>query len=292
MPPRPAPSATRALTILDLLAGHPNEAFTLTDIARDTGINVASAHAILNAMVEAGYLVRHPAHKSYTLGPSVVAIGNAALDAHPVIAVARAELKRIADELDLECMVSVPFGDELVVVGRAGRPNPHRPLIRVGQRMPLVPPLGITYLAWAHPDDIEDWLARADSQTPDELERFRAALTAARALGYVVHLQGEDLQPRPVEVVGNPPRLDLGQGRHPVTAVAAPAFDHDGAVTVVLNVDGFPEPLTTDEVAYHGERLRDLGLVITRLADGVPPGESRPRRTASLAPSNGRRRRA
>src|SRR5262245_58621931 len=124
---RPAPAATRALAILDLLAANPDDVFTLAELGKRLDLSAGSAHAIVNAMAEAGYLVRHPTNRSYSLGPAVVAIGNAALDRHPVIAAARDEMKRLADDFDAECMASMPVGDEIVIVGRAGRPHPHRP---------------------------------------------------------------------------------------------------------------------------------------------------------------------
>ena len=55
---RPALAATRAISILDFLAAHPDDAFTLSDLAARLGINVASAHALLTVLVEAGYLGR------------------------------------------------------------------------------------------------------------------------------------------------------------------------------------------------------------------------------------------
>ena len=57
---RPALAATRAISVLNFLAAHPADPFTLSDLADRLDINVASAHALLGVLTDAGYLVRHP----------------------------------------------------------------------------------------------------------------------------------------------------------------------------------------------------------------------------------------
>jgi hypothetical protein len=44
---RPALSATRAVAVLNFLAGHATEEFTLSDLASRLGINLSSAHSLL-----------------------------------------------------------------------------------------------------------------------------------------------------------------------------------------------------------------------------------------------------
>ncbi|MCU1398024.1 MAG: transcriptional regulator, IclR family, partial [Acidimicrobiales bacterium] len=75
--------------MLNFLAAHPNEAFTLSDIADRLDINLASTHALLTVLIDAGYANRHPRLRTFTLGASVVALGSAALEAHPAIDLAR-----------------------------------------------------------------------------------------------------------------------------------------------------------------------------------------------------------
>jgi DNA-binding IclR family transcriptional regulator len=72
-------SAKRATEIIDVLAARGTTAFSLSELAREPGINVASCHAILQGLTESGHLSRHPKHKTYSLGPALVAIGHVAL---------------------------------------------------------------------------------------------------------------------------------------------------------------------------------------------------------------------
>ena len=87
--PRPAPAAWRAVQILELLTTHAVDSFSLSEIARRLSLNVASTHTVLAVLEEAGYVVRHPTRKTYGLGPSLVAAGDAALRRYPAIDAAR-----------------------------------------------------------------------------------------------------------------------------------------------------------------------------------------------------------
>ena len=75
---RPAPGADRSVAVLELLADHPDERFTLSEVARRCGLNKATAHALLSALTAHGILLRHPEEKRYSLGPRLIAIGDAA----------------------------------------------------------------------------------------------------------------------------------------------------------------------------------------------------------------------
>jgi DNA-binding IclR family transcriptional regulator len=272
---RPAPAATRALRILDFLAAHPTESFTLSEMAKHLELSLGSAHAVLNAMTDAGYLVRHPSHKTYRLGPSAIAVGHAALESHPIIDIARDEMRRVAQDLDLECLASVPLGEELVVVARAGRPRPGGPLVLVGARLPLVPPLGTMYMAWSEPEEIQSWLDRANpSEPPARVARYRDVLVSARVLGYSVGVIVDGVAEAVAPVEGDPARLDLDPGEaYSVSYIAATTFDEGGRVALVINLDGFRAPLAPDAITDVAAELTDAAAAITHGAHGrLPPG--------------------
>lgn len=269
---RPAPSASRALAILDLLAAHPTESFTLSELARQLGINMASTHAVLGAMTEAGYLVRHPSHKTYRLGPSTMAVGHAALTSHPVIGVARQEMQQLADETGLECLASAPFEMELVGVARVGPSSTRTPLLQVGQRLPLVPPLGTMFVAWSSDERIEEWLRRAPDQSAATIRHYRRVLESARALGYSVGVTVNGRQEAIAPVPGNPAQLDLrGAQRHRVAYIAASTFDDRGEISLVISLEGFPHPLTAEDIDDVAHRLHKAAMTITGAVHGSPP---------------------
>ncbi|WP_158079523.1 helix-turn-helix domain-containing protein [Actinomadura sp. CNU-125] len=144
---RPAPAAERALTIIDLLVTHPGEQFTISDLARRTGMSLGSAHAVLAVLEERGYLGRHPVRRTYGLGPALVSAGMAALDQHPAIRVATEQLGGLAADLDADVVVTAATPVDIVFVAVGGRGSRYGPGFREGERVPLVPPLGLVFMA-------------------------------------------------------------------------------------------------------------------------------------------------
>jgi DNA-binding IclR family transcriptional regulator len=286
---RPALAATRAISVLNFLAAHPADEFTLSDLAARLDINVASAHALLGVLTDAGYLVRHPRRRTYTLGPSVVALGSAAMERHAAIDLARDAARDLAKELDLEVAVTAPAGDDIVFLARAGEHQARGMAVHVGQRVPLVPPLGSVFMAWG---DAGPWLARAEDPG-----RMQAVLDGVRGRGYSIALEADARRglsdaldhladaPADAALRGSVDELvvELGHGEYQVQAldparsydvsmVAAPVFGSAGEVVLALTLVGFAAGLPGERVAEHGERVRDVGLVVTKRSQGRVPG--------------------
>ena len=76
---------------------------------------------------------------------------------------------------------------DIVILGKAGTPAPFSPSVEVGQRLPLVPPLGIVFIAWSTAAEIDVWLRRLGATAgDDQLPRYRAAVATVRQRGYSV----------------------------------------------------------------------------------------------------------
>jgi DNA-binding IclR family transcriptional regulator len=274
--------------VLNFLAAHPTEAFTLSDIAGRLGINPASAHALLTVLTEGGYLSRNARLRTFALGPAVIALGTAALDAHPVIDVARDAARGLATETGLEVALTAPAGEHIIFLGHAGEPSPRGVPVHVGQRVPLVPPIGSVFVAWG---EAEAWLARADDP-----ERLQRVLDVVRRRGYSVALEAEARQqlghaldglaaePSNDELKSKVNRLvsALGereyqlqrvnaQRRYDVSMIAAPIFGSTAQVVLVMTLLGFDGGLLGSEIAELGERLRDVALVVTKQTRGRIP---------------------
>jgi DNA-binding IclR family transcriptional regulator len=288
---RPALAATRAVAVLNFLAAHPTESFSLSDLAARLDVNLASAHAILTALTDAGYITRHPRLRTFTLGPSVVALGTAALECHPVIDLARDAARDLARQTGFEVAVTAPAGDHIVFLARAGEPSAQDLSALVGQHVPLVPPLGSVFVAWG---GAEEWLARAEDPTS-----LAAVLAGVRRRGYSVGLEARarkglglalhDLAGHPAddELKGTVSAYvaDLGSGRYQlaeliptrayqVSMIAAPIFGGDGQVVLALTLLGLPERLRGRAVEGYGDQVRDVGLVVTKRSRGRVPNNS------------------
>lgn len=276
---RPALAATRALDIISYLTEHAHDAFTMAQLTRALRLNQGSAHAVLSALVEDGFLVRHRVHKTYRLGPALVSVGEAAALANPVIGVAREELRRLADELGLEALASMRTGADLRVVLRVGRHSSSGPARRVGQRYPLVPPLGAVLVAWSSPEVRDAWvsLGAPDDDLEGLLDRVRAAGchigSGAQARGELAAAAGELAsaprdEERAARVLAHAKRVaSAGDADGPdgdVAAIAAPVLGPDGYAVLECVVHGFRAPLTGAEVDTIARALRDACTVIAR----------------------------
>lgn len=297
---RPALAATRAVQVLNFLTARPAESFTLSEIARGIGCNPASTLSVLQALADADYVHRHPSHKTYSLGPAVVAVGDAALARHQVIDVARAEMRLLAEECACECVASVVVADEIVLVALAGRPRARGADVRVGQRVPMIPPLGPVFIAWAGDEMVERWLdALGPAGDAAERAHYRAALASVAERGFSVGLEsgararvGRVLAERAGLAAGGPPdpqvtsliaalrhdyevvELDVTH-RHPISNIAAPVFGPEGHVVLALTLHGFGTVMDEEATRRTAERLLSTTALVTRRTGGRAPARYR-----------------
>lgn len=264
---RPAPAAAKALKIIDLLVAHRGEQFTVSDLARRTGTSLGSAHAILAVLEETGYLSRHPGKRTYGLGPALVTAGMAALDQHPAIRAAAEAVPELAAGLAADVVVTAATPAEIVFVAVGGPGSRYGPGFREGERVPLVPPLGLVFMAWAHPREVDAWLRRAPvAPEPDRVER---ALAAVRERGYALGLSGS-LDSVSLQGDYHLPAVDPDEVYH-LSMASAPVFDADGRVLVAITASGFSPGLTGHQVTDIGQRVRECAVVVTKQTRGRFP---------------------
>ena len=286
--PRPALSADRALQVIDVLVAHPTQRFTLTELSRRTAINPASAHALLAVMLRAGYIQRHPEHKTYTLGPALVAAGETALEQLPALRMARDQLGSLSDELELEVVLTSPTEEEIIFVARAGRPSAFGLVLHVGQRVPLHPPLGTVFLAWSSSEKVDRWLHRAEpALTPADVDHQLHTLAGVRERGFSIGLESPARQgfgQAMLEERGSigdllaalgqvPYQLEVveEQATYDVTMIAAPIFDANREIIAALTVVGFAPGLPAHEIMRVGVTVRNAAVVITKQTQGKLP---------------------
>jgi DNA-binding IclR family transcriptional regulator len=133
---------------------------------------------------------RHPANKTFGLGPALIAAGAVAAVHQPALDAGRRELDALSAELGLEVLLTAATEDDIIVVGRSALSTDFGRVLRVGQRVPLRPPLGTIFLAWSSEVDVERWLDRArPSLTDTERAVERGALHVVRARRYAIGLE-------------------------------------------------------------------------------------------------------
>ncbi len=292
---RPAPGVERAVLILNFLAAHPGEEFSLSELARRLELSKATCHAVLTTLTAAGYLIRHPTRAVYRLGPALIALGSAAEQGFAAVDFAREEMRSLADRLQLECLATAAVGEEIVVLARAGVEAPLGVSVRLGQRLPLVPPLGTVFLAWSPPADIDAWLLRVGAGATDrQLDRYRAAVAAVRRRGFAVALDPQarirlgavlaELAEAPQRAGRRAQELVAGLAAeeyalvelegartYRVNHIAAPVFGPDGGVVLALTLVGLPPQLEPADVPHYALDLCRSAALVTKAIHGRPP---------------------
>ena len=281
-------AASRAAQVIDYLSVHPGQPLSLTEISRALGINAASTLSVLAALADAGYVIRHPTHKTYTLGAALVAVGHAALIQHPTLEAARQELALVGDEIEAQCTASVLMGDLLVAVVAEGRARSAGTWSRIGTRVPFSAPFGAPFAAFGGESLRTRWLGGRGGAGLDEARRRRLedALAEVRDRGYAVWRDsetreelGQKLRSLDDEPANTGLRRQVAALLHELSEgfvavnldstnlfnianVTAPVFSPSGEVIMILTGIGFAAPLDGATVAKVGTRLIASAQVI------------------------------
>jgi DNA-binding IclR family transcriptional regulator len=290
---RPAPSVERTIAVLKLLADHPRDRFSLSDIARRLNSNKATCHAMLSELVDKGMLIRHLRDKTYMLGPALVGIGSAAArEAHEALDRAQGEMAAIRDELGVSCVATAAVGGEIIIMGRQDASHHLAGYLPVGHRSPHVPPYGAEFLAWSPQEEIDAWLdlhepslsAHERDGCYQVLNRIRLAAYHATSFEQVRMLR--DL----IEQLGDLPgaatlgatlrqladrplyQVDYHRELDRITAVMAPVFGPGGQVVLALNIGQLHNlPSGGNRIDECAQRLLAATRRVTAALHGTEP---------------------
>jgi DNA-binding IclR family transcriptional regulator len=196
--PRGSPPTERVVGILRLLAGS-QEPLTLSAIANTLGLNLSTCQTVLNALTEADLVIRSRQTKAYTLGPSLILLGNAARALTPLLARAGAIIDDLHADVGYGCTLMMAARDELVVVHRAGTPDKFPVRAMAEGPFPFTAPFGSTIIAFAPLTAQEAWLGGPPESGDQDPLGHRALLETIRARGWCAWSYGpntEEMQPK------------------------------------------------------------------------------------------------
>jgi DNA-binding IclR family transcriptional regulator len=280
---RSSPGVLRVASILNFIADHPDQAFTLTDLVKALKLSRATCHALLTGLVEVGYLYR-ASDKNYILGPALASIGRVAAQHTSPLQVAQPEMRALADEFDTICACFFRDGDDIVVRDRAASVSHVGWSVPVGTRLKLRPPFAAIFYAWAPRSEAEAWLdAYQPPPTPaHRIEMFKG-MAFTRQHGFQVQIRNanavadRDMSPEqtfgaqnlefPISLLGD---LKDDQAYRAV-GVIAPVFDMRGQIAFVMGLTGFTQSLAGDKLRHASLRLRQACDRVTTFITGRPP---------------------
>ena len=287
----------RIVDLINFFAAHPTESFTLSEVVDHLSLSLGSAHRVLKTLTDARYLSRHPKHKTYSLGLALVAIGQAALERHPAVPLARAEMAQLTAELGLQCVATAVVDDELLSLAKTGNPPADQGIRRVGERRPFIPPLGLGHIAWSRPELIDAYLARGAGHGDEQLRAFMlSALEVIRKRGYAMAANGpavksvwqviwehaanfrdESYWAQMRSLLGELSRDELQLltlehiGPVRLAYLSAPVFSPAGEVVLSISMSGFADDLDAAAVSRYVERLRTAAANVTSETHGRVP---------------------
>ena len=284
--------------VLNFLAAHPTETFTLAEIAARLGLSNGSAHRVMTALTQARYLSRHPKHKTYSLGVALVAIGQAALEKHRGVEIARRELVRLAEELQAQCVLTTIIDNEMLFLAREGVPRTDEGMYRVGERRPFLPPMGLAYIAWSDRQTSGKYLEQAHTLLGESTRAYlQQAIDTVRGQGYAMAAAGETLRKMsrsaalPIDsakegscwsgvnhLTGQLSEEEIllldpaDAGKQGVAYISAPVFSPEATVRFEMTVCALPGNLSVEEIEHYIQRLRAAAAIVTRDTYGRAPG--------------------
>jgi len=259
--------------VLNFLASHPGESFTLSGRSRHLILNMASGLSVLKALTDADFVRRRHSHETCSSGPAlvlvVVGVGCAALARYPVIEIAIGEMRRVAADSDTECVPSVVVGDEIVLVDASGSgcqcsrrsvpsssPGMSRRASSAGStrwgRGPTSRNASSTATHWRPCAGVASrWAASSRGTGPGAGAPVGPRQLAARgrlpgkALGLIAAVRHDSQV------------IDLDStARILISNMTAPVFGVDGEVVQALTLQGFDEPMKrAGDHCYPGDRL-------------------------------------
>lgn len=290
---RQSPAVGRAIALLNLLAEAPDRPFKLTEIARALDMNKATAHTLLATLATAQWVERD-AKMGYVLGSALVALGQSALGRDRLLHAAQSALREFADRLGYPLVISIPVGDETMVVGLSDD-NLARGTMRVGARTPISPPWGTIFAAWWPTSEVDTWLDRVEPPlSPDQRQQYRGVLDAIRSHGYVIALEDSEarlqafLEAVPADVTvgqlrssmshlidlmahGQANTLEFGQdSEYRVSAITVPVLGSNGRVAITMTAL-LKDRIEGREITRLAEQMRELAESVRERAGLASP---------------------
>ena len=287
---RRAPAAARSVEILDFLATHPGQHFTLTEIAGALEMNTASTLTVLHSLLDGGYVNRHPRRKTFALGPALLVLGQSALAEYRSLELAIPEMRSLAADVGTEVALSVMAGTDMLVLRIEGKPRSSTNEMRAGARMPFAAPFGAVVAAWSTDEVVRDWLRRT-FPIPSQLviDQVAANLGKIRERGYSIGTDSDErariaaLMERLIDTPGSRAVRDVidnlmtriaptylldqvrADDRLDISFVAAPVFGPDGVVLYEMAIIGLPRPCPGGELLAVAERLKTTVSILTKV---------------------------
>jgi len=206
----------RAVTVLDAVEGG---ARTYTDIVRATGFTRPTAHRLLKALKDQGF-VASMGSQGYVLGPRLLRLAATAMRELPLRDLARPALEQLAATTGEGAQLYIRSGDTRICIDAVESESELRTIVEIGASLALTAgSAGKVFMAWTTDVDRERLLDRLESRTDRTPDRgsLERQLKTARARGWAA---------------------SSGERQPDVGSASAPVFGSHGNLLAVVSVSG------------------------------------------------------
>ncbi len=235
----------RVSALLRSVSAHAPQAISTREVAVATGLTRPTAHRLLTALADEGFLDRDGA--AWVLGPELFVLGSVAAERYDITDLAREHVRDLARLTGESAFLSARRGDETVCLVREEGSFPIRSFVlHEGIRFPLgVASAGLAILAFVPEEERRAYLAGVDLTERWGAEHGEAALAArldrVRETGWSV----------------NPGLIVEGSW-----GMGAAVFDERGKPAWALSLTGI-------ESRFRPDRQRELGRALLQHAHAL-----------------------
>jgi DNA-binding IclR family transcriptional regulator len=248
-------SLKRGLWIIEVIATIGSSA-TLAEIARKTGLPRSTAHHLLRALVEFGYLVQDGDARAYTLAPKLFRLTRSSWTAEQLAEIAMPYLDELSRRTGEGTSLAVLRDGIVTVIAKREPEGPVRVVQEVGARRPIhCTAVGKALAAWLPDQELEGIIARTvfarmTANTITSRTAFFRELARIRATGFA---------------------LDNEEHIKGIRCMATPIRDHSGEVRASLCVVGPKNHLPQWKLPQIREALAAVAADLSvRLGHGSP----------------------
>lgn len=241
----------RALDLLEALAAAPGP-LGVTEAARQVGASKSAAFRVLSNLERRGYVGKDLVTARYVLGTRLAFLGERSLETLDLRQLARPSMEALHRQFGETVNLGVLVGAEVVYIDMMESDHGLRMAARVGARdRAHSTALGKAMLAYLVPERqkivLSRPLAQLTARTITDADDVRAELALVRARGLAE---------------------DNGENEIGARCVAAPIFDHGGAVIGAISISAPESRLDDRQTAEAGEAVKAAARAVTERVGG------------------------
>ncbi|GAB2569406.1 IclR family transcriptional regulator [Leucobacter ruminantium] len=183
----------RVASILRVLSVNMPRGIGTSAVARMTGLSRPTAHRLLGALGEQGFVDRDQFTGTWLLGPELYLMGSVAAERYDITELAREHVAALADETGESAFLSARRGGETICLLRQDGSFPIRSFVLYeGKRFPLgVASAGLAILSFLTEAAAERYITQAELEArygpAHSSNALRERVTETREQGYAVN---------------------------------------------------------------------------------------------------------